>query len=65
MTTRWAEDLVERADELDPHTRDKAHFYLRQLTGALSPSNFVATNPELLRATLGRKRREFGARPAA
>jgi polyhydroxyalkanoate synthase len=52
MTTRWANDLVVRADELDPHTRDKAQFYLRQLAGALSPSNFVATSPELMRATL-------------
>ncbi|HEY1942032.1 MAG TPA: class I poly(R)-hydroxyalkanoic acid synthase [Roseiarcus sp.] len=52
LTTRWANDLVERADDLDPHTRHKAHFYLRQVTSALSPSNFVATNPELLRTTL-------------
>ncbi|MGA8713975.1 MAG: class I poly(R)-hydroxyalkanoic acid synthase [Roseiarcus sp.] len=52
LTTRWADDLVRRADELDPHERDKAQFYLRQVTAALSPSNFVATNPELLRMTL-------------
>jgi polyhydroxyalkanoate synthase len=52
MTTRWAGDLVNRADEIDSHTRDKAHFYLRQIAGALSPSNFVATNPELMRTTL-------------
>jgi polyhydroxyalkanoate synthase len=52
LTTRWAKDLVARADELDPETRHKAQFYLRQLTSALSPSNFVATNPELLRTTL-------------
>jgi polyhydroxyalkanoate synthase subunit PhaC len=52
LTTRWADDLVRRADELDPHERDKAQFYLRQVTAALSPSNFVGTNPELLRVTL-------------
>jgi polyhydroxyalkanoate synthase len=52
LTTRWARDLVERADELDPETRHKAQFYLRQLTSALSPSNFVPTNPELLHTTL-------------
>jgi polyhydroxyalkanoate synthase len=52
MTTRWAGDLVTKADALDPHTRDKAQFYMRQLAGALSPSNFIATNPELMRATL-------------
>jgi polyhydroxyalkanoate synthase len=52
MTTRWAEDLVRRAENLDPHTRDKAQFYLRQLSSAVSPSNFVATSPELMRTTL-------------
>jgi polyhydroxyalkanoate synthase len=51
LTTRWADDLVRRADELEPHTREKAAFYLKQVTSALSPSNFLATNPELLRTT--------------
>jgi polyhydroxyalkanoate synthase subunit PhaC len=51
LTTRWADDLVKHADELDPHDREKAQFYLRQVTAALSPSNFLATNPELLRTT--------------
>ncbi|HYC24447.1 MAG TPA: class I poly(R)-hydroxyalkanoic acid synthase, partial [Roseiarcus sp.] len=52
MTTRWAADLVKRAEGVDEHTRDKAQFYLRQLAAALSPSNFLPTNPELMRATL-------------
>ncbi|MFJ5370510.1 PHA/PHB synthase family protein, partial [Bosea sp. CER48] len=50
--SRWAETMVEKADDLDPHTRNKARFYIKQIAGALSPSNFVATNPELLRETL-------------
>ncbi|HSV00854.1 MAG TPA: class I poly(R)-hydroxyalkanoic acid synthase, partial [Roseiarcus sp.] len=52
LTARWADDLVKRADDLDPHDREKAQFYLRQVTAALSPSNFLATNPEVLRTTL-------------
>ena len=52
LVTRWADDLVRRADDLKPHDRDKAQFYLRQVSAALSPTNFVGTNPELLRATL-------------
>jgi polyhydroxyalkanoate synthase len=52
LTTRWADDLVKHADELPPHDREKAHFYLQQVSAALSPSNFLATNPELLRTTL-------------
>ena len=44
--------MVEKTEGLDPQTKAKASFYTRQIAGALSPSNFVATNPELLRATL-------------
>jgi polyhydroxyalkanoate synthase subunit PhaC len=52
MTARWAGDLVKSAEGLDDHTRDKAQFYVRQLAAALSPSNFLPTNPELMRTTL-------------
>ncbi len=52
IATRWAEDLVEDAEGIDEHTRHKAQFYLRQVTSMLSPSNFLATNPELIRHTL-------------
>ncbi|WP_084143962.1 PHA/PHB synthase family protein [Methylocapsa acidiphila] len=51
MVSRWANDLVDRSDELDPQVRQKAKFYLRQLSSALAPSNFLATNPELLKET--------------
>ena len=50
--TRWAESMVDKAEDLDPHTREKARFYVKQIASALSPSNFIATNPELLRETL-------------
>lgn len=52
LTTGWANQLVSDAADLDPHTRQKADFYIRQISNALSPSNFVLTNPELLRETL-------------
>ena len=52
ISAGWAHDLVARAD-LDPATRAKAAFYLRQIVAAASPSNFLLTNPELLHATLG------------
>ncbi len=52
ITSRWASDLVEHAEGLDEHTRHKATFYVRQVTQALSPSNFVLTNPELFRETV-------------
>ena len=53
ITTRWAETMVAEAEEVDAHTRHKADFYIKQITNALSPSNFLLTNPELLRETLG------------
>jgi len=52
VTTRWANDLVERADGLDEHTRHKAGFYVKQISNAISPSNFILTNPELFRETV-------------
>jgi poly[(R)-3-hydroxyalkanoate] polymerase subunit PhaC len=52
LTTNWANHLVRDAEGLDPHTRQKAEFYIKQVANALSPSNFVLTNPELLRETL-------------
>ncbi|HXL32600.1 MAG TPA: class I poly(R)-hydroxyalkanoic acid synthase [Bradyrhizobium sp.] len=52
LTTQWAHDLVHNAEGVDPHTRKKAEFYVAQITNALAPSNFVLTNPEILRETL-------------
>jgi polyhydroxyalkanoate synthase subunit PhaC len=52
LTTQWANDLVRNAEGLDPHTRKKAEFYVQQISNALAPSNFVLTNPEVLRETL-------------
>jgi polyhydroxyalkanoate synthase len=52
LTAQWADKLVTDAADLSPHTKQKAEFYVRQITNALAPTNFVLTNPELLRETL-------------
>jgi polyhydroxyalkanoate synthase len=52
LTAKWGQELVHDADGLDPQTRRKAEFYVQQVTNALSPSNFVLTNPEVLRETV-------------
>jgi polyhydroxyalkanoate synthase subunit PhaC len=52
LTTHWANDLVRNAEGLDPHTRKKAEFYVNQISNAIAPSNFVLTNPEVLRETI-------------
>lgn len=52
VTSEWATDLVDKTEGLDPHTKHKAQFYARQLTTALSPSNFMVSNPEVFKATV-------------
>ena len=51
LAAMWANRLVADA-ELEPTIRQKAEFYLTQITNAVSPSNFILTNPELWRVTL-------------
>ncbi len=52
LVSRWMQSTVRRVDGLDPQTARKVEFYTRQLVDALSPSNFVTTNPKVLRTTL-------------
>jgi polyhydroxyalkanoate synthase len=52
LSTDWANKLVTDAQGLDARERHKAEFYIRQIANAIAPSNFVLTNPELLRETL-------------
>ncbi|MDP9590531.1 UNVERIFIED_ORG: polyhydroxyalkanoate synthase [Shinella zoogloeoides] len=52
VTSDWAEKLVTDAQGLDEHTRHKAAFYVKQIASAVSPSNFVTTNPQLYRETV-------------
>jgi polyhydroxyalkanoate synthase len=51
INSQWAEQLVEAAKNIDPDTRHKAGFYMKQVINALAPSNWVFSNPELLRET--------------
>jgi polyhydroxyalkanoate synthase len=52
LTAQWGDRLVKDATGVDELTRKKAEFYVKQIANAVSPSNFVLTNPELLRETL-------------
>jgi polyhydroxyalkanoate synthase len=52
LTSRWLVETVNQLDGSDDKTRQKIDFYTRQFVDAMAPSNFVATNPEVLRATL-------------
>ena len=44
--------MVADAQGLDPQTARKVRFFTRQFVDALAPTNFVFTNPEVLKATV-------------
>ena len=51
LSARYINDVVGKVDGLPPKTAQKIDFYARQFVNALSPSNFLLTNPEVLRRT--------------
>jgi len=52
LTARWMQSIVQHVEGLDPKTARKVDFYTRQFVDAMAPSNFVLTNPEVLRTTI-------------
>ena len=52
LTARWMQSTVRDVEGLDDKTSKKVDFYTRQFVDAMAPSNFVMTNPEVLRVTL-------------
>ena len=51
LSARYVQDVVTHVDGLEPKTAQKVDFYSRQFIDAMSPSNFLLTNPEVLRKT--------------
>lgn len=52
LSARWLQHSVSDVSGLEPHTARKIDFYTRQFVDALSPSNYLMTNPEVLKATI-------------
>ena len=52
LTARFMQKTAADVTGLDEHTRQKIAFYTRQFVDAMAPSNFVMTNPEVLRTTV-------------
>ncbi len=52
ITARNIHNVVSSVDGLDENTRKKVDFFTRQYVDALSPTNFVLTNPEVFRETV-------------
>ncbi len=51
-TSDWAQEMVETSQGVEDHTKKRAEFYTKLINSALSPSNFLFTNPEVLKETL-------------
>ncbi|HWD60355.1 MAG TPA: class I poly(R)-hydroxyalkanoic acid synthase, partial [Stellaceae bacterium] len=51
LTARFIQGAVKEVGGLDDHAGRKIDFYTRQFVDAMAPSNYVLTNPEVLRAT--------------
>ncbi len=52
LTARWLQGAVKDVEGIDERTARKVDFYTRQFVDAIAPSNFILTNPEVLRATI-------------
>ena len=52
LAARWMQNTVHDVEGMDPKTKKKVEFYTRQFMDAIAPSNFVLTNPEVLRVTI-------------
>ena len=55
LSSRWLTNTVQEVDGLDEKTAKKVDCYTRQFVDALAPTNFMMTNPEVIRATVESK----------
>ena len=51
LTSNWINRQVDSVEDLDEQHAKKVRFYTRQFTDAIAPTNFVPTNPAVLRET--------------
>ncbi|MCF8481447.1 MAG: class I poly(R)-hydroxyalkanoic acid synthase [Rhodospirillum sp.] len=52
LSSRYIQSVVHETDGMDKHTAEKVDFYTRQFVDAMAPSNFMVTNPEVIRQTI-------------
>ena len=50
LTANWLNELVGEVEGVEPLTKRRVEFFTKMLTDAFSPSNFLMSNPEALRA---------------
>ncbi len=51
LSARYIQDVTGSSAGLDSQTAQRVDYYARQFIGAMSPANFLLTNPEALRRT--------------
>ena len=49
LTSNWLNDLVAEVEGVDPLNKRRVEFFMKMLTDAFSPSNFLISNPAALR----------------
>jgi len=52
LTANWMQNTVASVEGLEPKDRKRIEFYTKQFADAIAPTNFILTNPEVLRTTL-------------
>ena len=52
LSAKWIQKTISDVEGLAPQDARKIEFYTRQFVDAMSPSNFLLTNPEVLKATI-------------
>ena len=52
LTANWIQNTVGSVELDDPEVKRRVDFYTKQFVDAMAPTNFVLTNPEVLRETM-------------
>ncbi len=55
LTSNWLNDLVADVEGVDPIEKRRVEFFTRMLTDAISPSNFLMSNPVALKQAMESK----------
>ena len=45
LSSNWLNDLVSSVQDVEPQTKRRAEFFMKMMTDAFSPSNFLISNP--------------------
>ena len=55
LTSNWLNELIAGAENVEPLAKRRVEFFMKALTDAFSPSNFLVSNPAALREVMATK----------